>query len=71
MALDLGWFNISYGPCRVGRFLFWPWVAFNRRSTDGHWWGVGLLQVNDRHLLYLGHTGIDVFWVGLMRKVRR
>ena len=68
----LRWFNVS-GPCfklawrRRVNFL-WLWNCFNRRTADGdHWWGVGVLQVGHRHLLYMGHSGISILFLGRPR----
>lgn len=60
------WFNLG-GPCfKVGTRLVWLWNAFNRHTADGdHWWGVGLLQIGNRHLLYVGHNGVSVLFVGV------
>ena len=57
LTLDLQWFNISAPMWRLPRgshLRFWN--AFNRHSTGGHWWGLGLLQLGRRHLFYVGNT---------------
>lgn len=47
----LNWFNISAPYWRGFRL----WNCFNRvTAKDGHWWGVGLLQIRNRHLLFVG-----------------
>ena len=66
------WFNWSSPmwllPCRE------PWVRlpfrtvrlwnlFNRRSTEGHWWGVGLLQLGQQHLFLACDHGVCVLFV--------
>lgn len=61
------WFNVS-GPCfKIGRRarLVWLWNAFNRHTADGaHWWGIGVLQVGNRHLFYVGHNGVSIAFIG-------
>lgn len=53
------WFNLSPD------FIHWQllskrmplikwWNLFNKHSTWGHFWGIGLLQIGGRHLLYVG-----------------
>lgn len=38
---------------------------FNRHTADGdHWWGLGFLQLNKRHLFYVGHSGVSVLFIG-------
>jgi hypothetical protein len=63
------WFNIS-GPCfkiayrRRVNFIH-LWTLFNRHTADGdHWWGVGVLQIGNYHLFYIGHGGISVAFIG-------
>jgi hypothetical protein len=56
------WFNVSAPywrvtlPGRDDRTGVRLWNLFRRVSTDGHWWGVGLLQVGQRHLFLIGRT---------------
>ncbi len=63
------WFNIGApmiridGPTQRGIHV-WLWSCFNRRCADGdHYWGVGLLNINGRHLFYVGHENIDILFV--------
>jgi hypothetical protein len=58
--MNLRWFNWS-GPRFCGVRL---WNLFNRRSTDGHFWGVGILQWRKRHLCFIGHCGVSVLFIG-------
>ncbi len=48
------WFNLSAPMVKVGQRYVRLWNLFNRRSTDGHWWGVGLVQIGTRHLAFVG-----------------
>ncbi len=58
------WFNLSAPWCRPGGLWVRLWNVFNRRSTEGHYWGFGLLQIQQRHLLYLGHSGAMLLFLG-------
>lgn len=62
--MDLCWFNWSAPVWRIGRTRVRLWNLFNRRSTQGHWWGVGLLQIGKRHLLFVGHDGVRALFLG-------
>lgn len=43
------------------------WNLFRRCAADGdHWWGAGLLQIDTRHLAYVGHTGVCVGFVWVL-----
>jgi hypothetical protein len=55
-GVTMHWFNVSAPAFRVGRHRVRLWNLFRRRSTAGRWWGVGLLQIDNRHLLFLGRT---------------
>ena len=55
------WFNVGAPTWRPtlpgrGRQTVKLWNLWRRYSADGRWWGVGLLQVGRRHLLYVGRT---------------
>jgi hypothetical protein len=62
------WFNFSspyFSKTIYGKYLFIRlWNFFNRVSKDGHFWGIGLLQIGNRHLIYVGHSGISLFFIG-------
>lgn len=64
---SLLWFNLG-GPCFIVRkprtFFVWPWVLFNRVSTEAHWWGLGVLQVGKRALFYVGDGGVSFLFFG-------
>jgi hypothetical protein len=41
------------------------WNLFNRRCADGsHYWGVGLLQIGDRHLFAVMFSGVSILFIG-------
>jgi hypothetical protein len=67
---DLRWFNWSAPgiPIRRGKRgiigYVWLWNLFNRVSTDGHFWGVGVLQIQNRHLFFIGDQGISILFIG-------
>ncbi len=46
------------------RWVIRPWNLFRRNSTAGLFWGVGIGQVGHHHLLYVGHSGISVLFIG-------
>jgi len=58
------WFNLSTPRWRIGRTGVRLFQVFNRVSTDGHWWGIGLLQVGKRHLLFIGSCGVRALFIG-------
>ena len=50
------WFNLSPGSIRVLGKPVRFWNVFNRHCKGGErFWGVGLLQIGNRHLFFLGH----------------
>jgi hypothetical protein len=63
------WFNLS-APLWIIHFrrialAFCLWTLFNRRCADGdHYWGVGLLQIDHRHLFCIAHSGISILFIG-------
>ncbi|HXI15062.1 MAG TPA: hypothetical protein VNM48_01735, partial [Chloroflexota bacterium] len=52
---SLRWFNLSSPLIRIGRRRIRLWNLFNRCALEAHWWGFGVLQIGNRHLLYAGH----------------
>jgi hypothetical protein len=64
LLMDLAWFNVSAPWMRIGRVNVKLWNFFNRVSTDGHWWGFGLLQIGKRHLLFVGFCGVRALFIG-------
>lgn len=57
----LTWFNVSApvwlipAPHRAGKVFVRLWNLHRRHSAkDGKWWGFGLLQIDKRHLFYVG-----------------
>lgn len=72
--MDLNWFNLSSPYISRsfrkgwlnGKYLFFrPWNLFNRRSTEGHFWGIGFFQINGgRHMFYIGHSGVSICFIG-------
>jgi hypothetical protein len=67
------WFNLGAPAVWVRGLtrrpvIVWLWDCFNRHTADGaHFWGVGLLNVNGRCLLYVGHDHADVAFVRVWR----
>lgn len=59
----MNWFNLAISARIFGRRIL-PWNAFNRRSAEGHFWGLGILQIGRRHLAYVGH---DQAWLGFVQ----
>lgn len=62
--IDLSWFNWGSPWIRIKGLNMRLWNLFNRRSVDGHFWGVGLGQVGNRHLFYIGHSGKSILFCG-------
>jgi len=59
------WFNLSAPPFRVAGRRIRLWIIFNRvPRASTHWWGIGLLQIGNRHLLYVGDQGVRVLFIG-------
>ena len=57
----MNWFNAGFG--QFGKFKVFN--LFNRVAKDGeHWWGVGICQYGNRHLFYIGHSGVSILWIG-------
>ncbi|MGF7219076.1 hypothetical protein GGR92_005256 [Spirosoma lacussanchae] len=59
-TFDITYFNASPSFTRIGKALFKPYNLFNRQNmlmadgtVESHW-GCGLLQLNNRHLFYIG-----------------
>ena len=69
--MDIGgvaWFNVSPGFFKIGKSRnIKLWNLHVRDSTDGFWWGVGILQYGNRHLLFVGSAGVSVFFIGKTR----
>ena len=71
------WFNAS-APMWLMPVKWRRWVSsvrlwnlHNRRSSEGWWWGIGVLQIGRRHLLYLGDRGVCVAFVWLLDNPER
>lgn len=62
--MSYDWFNLSAPVWHLAGRRVRLWNLFNRNATDYHWWGVGLLQINGRHLLYLSSGGFYAFFIG-------
>lgn len=64
------WFNLGGPTFMIKRtshsrpIFVWFWNAFNRVTTEGHYWGFGILQIGNRHLFFVGNTGIRAFFLG-------
>jgi hypothetical protein len=57
-------FNLSTPWWRIGRHHVRLLQVFNRDTTVGHFWGIGVLQIGHRHLLYVGWQGVRVLFLG-------
>jgi hypothetical protein len=67
MKVDLTWFNAGFGRFKVLGKNCKLFNCFNRVNADDegdHWWGIGIGQIGHRHLFYVGHSGISIFWFG-------
>ena len=62
--MDLKWFNISPDFFKLFGQYIKLYNCFNRVSNDGHFGGVGILQVGRRHLFFVGSVGISILFIG-------
>ena len=63
--MSFNWFNLNPKPNLQIRGSYIKWFnCFDRDSNSGHFWGLGLLQINKRHLFYIGHSGISILFIG-------
>ncbi|UHG93230.1 hypothetical protein [Spirosoma oryzicola] len=57
-TFDFNWFNLHPTFFLVFGQYVKLFNLFNRRSAeDGHLWGVGLIQIGNRHLFFVGSDG--------------
>jgi hypothetical protein len=63
---SLRWFNLSAPHWLIAhRVTVCPWNIFNRRTSDGdHFWGVGILQIGNRHLFAVTFSGVSILFIG-------
>ena len=64
---NLEWFNVSSRAFKVGSVYCKVFNCFNRVNADDegiHWWGIGIGQIGNRHLFYIGHSGISILYIG-------
>jgi hypothetical protein len=69
IKFDPHWFGVRLGDrmVHIGQqsVIFCAAQVFNRRFVnDEHCWGVGVLQVGRRYLLYIGHSGVSILFIG-------
>lgn len=67
------WFNVGAPAlvvCWRGNLIahVWLWDCFRRVSESDHAWGVGLLHVKRRSLIYIGHDHVDLLWRCVWRR---
>ena len=60
----LNWFNVGSPALLLNRLYIRAWNLHNRVSTDGHFWGIGILQISSRHLFYIGHDSVSILFIG-------
>ena len=59
--VNMNWFNWS-SPW-IGNVRLWN--LFNRQCKgEEHYWGIGIMQIGNRHLLYIGDRGFLVLFIG-------
>jgi hypothetical protein len=67
---NVRWFNLS-DPWVLGKYRkpsIRLWNCFNRHTRDGdHFWGIGVLQMGARHLLYMGFDQVAMGFVTIWR----
>lgn len=52
---SIDYFGLSAPKMRIGSATVWLWHLFNRTMADGRGEaGIGVLNINGRHLLYVG-----------------
>lgn len=64
------WFNASPRFVKVRGVNVRLWNLFNRNFVEGHWWGVGVLQIGSRHLFYVGHDRVYIGFLPIWEKER-
>lgn len=65
MRAKFRWFNIGSPVVRIKGRNVRLWNLFNRHTSEGdHWWGVGIIQIGNRHLAFVGYCGIRFLFVG-------
>ncbi len=57
-------FSMSAHPLLIGSATVRLWALFHRVFAEGRFWGIGFLQVGQRHLLYVGNRGIRLLFLG-------
>lgn len=62
--LDFNWFNVSSKMHRINNKHLRLWNLFHRDSKDGRYWGVGILQIGQRHLFYISYNAISILFIG-------
>ena len=63
--IDFRWFNITIGERMLLRRRFTLFELFNRHTADGeHWWGIGVLQIDQRWLFYVGYNSASILFIG-------
>lgn len=51
------WFYLSSPWVTVKNNHFRFWNLFNRKCKDARYWGIGILQINTWHFIYIGDMG--------------
>jgi hypothetical protein len=61
--MNLQWFNASPEFIKIWKHNFKLFNLFNHRAKCGHYWGVGIIQVGQRHLFYIGDSGLSILFL--------
>ena len=63
--MTLHWFNITIGDGNILGRRVTLFEAFNRVCADGdHYWGIGVLQLGQRWLFYVGYNSVSILFIG-------
>ena len=66
-TISWDWFNLSGKVFKMFGKYCKLWNLFNRNSTIGHHWGIGVLQIGHRHLFFVGTAGVSIVFFGRTR----
>jgi len=53
----INWFNLSAPFFRIKNNYIKLWNFFNKKCVGARYWGIGIIQINTWHFLYIGDIG--------------
>jgi len=60
------WFNLHPKFWKLCGYNIKLFNLFARDVEEGPWWGIGIFQINSRHLFYIGHSGVCILFVWIL-----